>query len=292
MPFYFKKALGEKAKDINDEKISLLSLYNIYFWNAFIIYDNFWDEDEEADIKLLPVANYFSRNFIRYFSTKRNKKFRSFFLSLMNNLDGANFNEITNFRLIIKDNELYIPKKIPDYQDYELKFWPSAGHIIAPVLMLTELGYEIDSPEISYLTDYFKHYLVAKQINDDLHDWIEDMNRGHSTIVILTIIKKWIEIYPNKKKINTKKDLPKLKNIFWQSIDEIIAIALDHLKKSKHYLNKMETIENTKYLKQFIEIEEKAIKKAADEKSKSVKFMNDRFGKNHLLAISGNSIVN
>lgn len=287
MPFYLKKALGEKAKCISNKDISQLGLNNIYFWNAFIIYDNFWDEDEESRPELLPIANYFSRNFLSYLSSEfcTNNDFCAFFQKTMDKLDKANFNEVRNQRFIINGFEVDIPNTIPDYTNYESKFWPSSGHAVISVAMLMKLNYRITSPEVSNLMNYFKNYLIAKQINDDLHDWIEDLNRGHFTIATAEIIKRWKTIHPNKKKLNLNEEELMLRRLFWESIDDITTIALCYLKKSRKRLANLSILEEPKYLMQFIEIEEKIITRTIDGKKENLNLINNVLTSNDYLPV-------
>ena len=54
MSFYTKEAFGKKGEKISDDIVAEMGLANIFFWTAFIIYDDFWDEDEEAQPRKLP----------------------------------------------------------------------------------------------------------------------------------------------------------------------------------------------------------------------------------------------
>lgn len=68
MAYYTKIALGKAGENIEDDLIADLGLANIFFWTAFIIYDDFWDRDEAADPHLLPIANIFSRYYIDFYT--------------------------------------------------------------------------------------------------------------------------------------------------------------------------------------------------------------------------------
>jgi hypothetical protein len=40
-----------------------------------------------------------------------------------------------------------------------------------------------------YITQALRHYLAARQLNDDLHDWEKDLKAGLNTCVVTTLIK-------------------------------------------------------------------------------------------------------
>lgn len=273
MSFYVKQALGKKGENISDDIVAEMGLANIFFWTAFIIYDDFWDEDEEAQPKKLPVANIFARHYINYFTglLPQNSGFPAFFQQLMDSLDSANFWETQACRTKVEGSIFYIPKSLPNYADYENKFKPASGHILGPVAMLLMLGYKINSPEVQNFMDYFRHYLIAMQINDDAHDWEEDMRRGHiSTVVDLLLL----DFGKKEGMLDLEKDLPELKKVFWfKTIKKAADIAISHTEKSRQAMKSIDVFENIKPLERIINISENIAKKALKEQSDSVNFL-------------------
>ncbi len=273
MSFYTKQALGKKGEQISDDVVAELGLANILFWTAFIIYDDFWDEDEEAQPKKLPVANIFARHYIDYFTNllPSDSGFPSFFQQTMDNLDAANFWETQDCRTKVEGLTFHIPKNLPDYADYENKFRPASGHILGPVSMLMMLGYKIDSPEIRNFMDYFRHYLIAMQINDDAHDWEEDMGRGHISTVVDLLLR---DFERKDGVIDLEKDLPELKKIFWfKTIKKAAGIAISHTEKSRQALKSVNIFKDIKPLERIINITENVAKKALKEQVDSINFL-------------------
>jgi hypothetical protein len=217
MPYYFKQALGKKGKKISDSLIAKLGLANTFFWTAFIIYDDFWDEDEKAAPKLLPVANLLARSYIDLFNkiTNSDSQFNLFFTDLMDKLDSANTWETLHCRTKVREDIFYIPQRLTDYKDYTKKFEPASGHILGCISLMLILKYKINGPEINNLISYFKNYLIAMQINDDAHDLQEDLKRGHLSTVVVMFLRDWQKKYPNQKTINLKNDSEKIQQLFW-----------------------------------------------------------------------------
>lgn len=273
MPYFFKKALGKNGKQLNDLLIAKLGLANTFFWTAFIIYDDFWDEDEKAAPKLLPVANFLARSYISYFNKvlPGNNQFTDFFTNLMDKLDSANTWETLHCRTKVEDNLFYIPKRLPSYQNYTKKFEPASGHVLGCVTLMMKLGYKINSKDINNLLDYFKNYLIAMQINDDAHDLQEDLSRGHLSTVVVMFLHDWQKKYPEQKIINLKNDLEKIQQLFWfTTIKKSCKLTISYTTKARKSLAIMSFLENPQYLERFINISEKVAKDAQTEYKKSL----------------------
>jgi hypothetical protein len=274
--YYLYRALGKN--EIDKKLLVDLGLMNIFFWTAFIIYDNFWDEDEEAEARKLPVANLFARDYISFYTNifRDCPEFNVLFQNTMDRLDMANNWETNYCRAKIIDNNFIIPKILPKYHNYDLKFYPAAGQIMGPIVILISVGYKIDSMEVRLLINYFKNYLIAMQLNDDAHDWEEDLRRGHLSTAVVVLINDWLKLYPNKREIDLQNDLEKLKEIFWQStIKEVAQTAIKYTKKSRQALEKMPFLKQPEYLEYFINIAENVAKQALNERQKGIDLLNE-----------------
>jgi hypothetical protein len=216
MAYYTKVSLGKSGETIPDELVADIGLANIFFWAAFIIYDDFWDRDEAADPRLLPIANIFARHYIDFFiALPDDKEFRPFFHDLMDKLDGSNAWEIENCRTKVEGNIFYIPLNLPDFGDYENKYRPASGHILSSVAILTQFGKELKTEDWGNIVSYFKHYLIAMQLNDDAHDWEEDLQRGHLSTVVTLLLNDLKKSGWKKETIDLSIDLPEIKKTFW-----------------------------------------------------------------------------
>ena len=268
MPYYIRELLKNRNMSLSDDKIAEHCLHNIYFWNAFIIYDDFWDEDEKAAPQNLPIANFFHRNYISYCEKafRDNRQLSSMFNEWMSKMEEANHREISCFRTIAKGEKLSIPKEVPEYGDYTIKFWPSSGHAIISLAALVEMGYTPTSSVFSCIKEYFIHYLVARQISDDLHDWKEDLDRGNLSIVTTEIIRLWKNSFPEEKEINLKRDYIMLTNYFWRATEKICNIALSHLEKANKALSSIDTIKRNGYLYHLLIKEKGVISRTLSEK--------------------------
>ena len=280
MAYFTKKALGRKGEIFSDDFIAELGLNNIFFWNAFIIYDDFWDE--EGVPKTLPTANLFAREFTKYFNAifPEDSGFSKFFDDLMDKLDMANTWETLHCRAEVRGTVIIIPELLPDYGDYELAYAPASAHILGSMLMLNRIGYSLDSQEVKNLINYFRNCLIAMQINDDACDWEEDLARGHLSTVVVMLVEDYRSIYPGKKEIDMLVELEDLKKIYWfKTVKRMGETAIAHTTKSRNSLLAMESVENIDFLERLINETEMVAQKALIEQGKSIDFLNNFSGK-------------
>lgn len=278
MSYYFREALGKKGQIFSDGLTAVLGLANTFFWTAFIIYDNFWDEDEEAIPEILPAANLYAREFTYLFNgiLPPESGMTRFFRELMDKLDGANTWETIYCRMKREGAKVFLPKVLPDFGDYTCKYEPPSAHVLGCVAMMYILGYHLDSPETQKLLSYFKNYLIPMQINDDLHDWKEDLRRGHISTVVAMLLE---DFGLARGEIDLEKDMSELENIFWfKTLPRVGELALSYTNKSRTALLSLDILENVEPLEKYIIRIENSIHQALKEQKMSVEFL-EGYGK-------------
>lgn len=275
MAYYTKIALGKTGETISDDLIADMGLANIFFWAAFIIYDDFWDRDEAADPRLLPIANIFARHYIDFFSTlSDDKEFRLFFHDLMDKLDASNVWEVENCRTKVEGNIFHIPETLPDFEDYEIKYRPASGHILASVALLTKFDHGLKPEDWGNILSYFKHYLIAMQLNDDAHDWEEDLQRGHISTIVAILLNDLKNNGWKKSTIDLLADLPELKKVFWfKTLPKYIKITLSQTQTSRKALHAISIIQHIEPLERIIDTTENVVRQAEKELQNSEHFL-------------------
>ena len=140
--------------------------------------------------------------------------------------------------------------------------------------MLVKLGYDLDSKEVKSLISYFKNYLIGMQLNDDAHDWKEDMERGHLSTVVVMLLQDFKEKYPNKKEIDLNKDMKKLEEVFWfETIVRAGNTCINYTKKSRRALKSIKIFEDITPLLKFVDITENSAKEALKEQKNTLDFL-------------------
>lgn len=275
LPYYFAKSLTSKNKDITDEFLITLGEANLYGWIAYTIYDDFLDE--KGDPHTLAIANIALRALCEVYETilPQQPGFVDIFHTIMDNLDSANAWEVRNCVLFIKNRSYdFNTFVMPDFLDNAILAKKSLGHALGPIAILFYLGYNKKSPEVQNLLLFFKHYLIARQLNDDAHDWEQDLLHGHinavSALLMRTIFKKG---GPKSKKISIKRLLASLQKVFWHTtIDEVCVLVNEHIKNAKTALSNCTAIIDYSLFENLLAPHERAAKMALEERENALKF--------------------
>ena len=276
MPYYFSQSLGKNGKVIQKKDIIMLGQANVLGWLAYTIYDDFLDD--EGNPNLLPLANIYLRRLIKIFDTAfvKNKAIASFFHTMLDTIEYANEWEVTNCRLKLANKMINIEElKIPDFDNLEQLANKSLGHGLGPLTILLLLGYKQTSKEFISLYHFFTHYLIAKQLHDDAHDWEEDLSKGHITFAVALILKKAREKkIITTKKIEIKKIIPKLQKLFWyEIIEEICSYIYDHVKNAQKELESFSIILDKNILENLLLVYKDSADKALEERKKTIDFL-------------------
>jgi hypothetical protein len=155
---------------------------------------------------------------------------------------------------------------IPNYKDYSQLAQKSFGHMLGPIAMLYALGYNISSPEVRHTIAFFKHYLIARQLNDDAHDWEDDLKRGQVNAVAAALL---LQVPQNQ---HTNQEV--LRTIFWQKT--MVYVSKDiysHIKKARQSIAKVSIISKTDFFEHMLRAEENSAKRAIDERKETIAFI-------------------
>lgn len=241
---------------IQDSDYITLGKANVCLWAAYTIYDDIMDG--ESVVEDLPTANIFMRRSLYYFRTcfpdlTSANLVEEFFTKM----DGANSWELQNCRAAVRGNNI-IFSSFPDYKDLHVIADRACAHILGPLLVHKNVR---KNSEIS-LQHSLYNYLIAKQIEDDIHDWQQDFARGHISWVVLYLLTK-LQISPGS--YNQNKLLLKMKEYYWnQGCFELLKIQASYIDKSKTYLvsvgNTYNSLKTNTLLDQLGSSNEKSVK--------------------------------
>lgn len=272
LPQLFKMALGKNRKNVDKDLVSNLGLANIYGWAAYKIFDDFWDEEGEP--ALLPAANTLSRKFTEIFTKAlpSDSGFTQYFYRIMDEMENANISEINNCHARVEKNILNI-KVIPDFDDYAILAQKSFGHALGPIAILFSLGKSAKSPEIINLEKFFKAYIIARQLNDDAHDWEDDLKCGQINACGALVIKKWQKKFQSDQ-LDLDKEMDNLRLIFWQEIIDMICAEISkNLKSANNNLKKIKLINRPEILAQVLAPLKRSVEQVSEEKNQTLKFI-------------------
>ncbi|MFA5023728.1 MAG: class 1 isoprenoid biosynthesis enzyme [Patescibacteria group bacterium] len=259
-PRWFKETLplSEQIK-IKPALITKLNRGQIYLWQALNIYDDFLDGDGRPSE--LPEANTYFRKFLEInYRLNLPADFYSLFNKILSDLDRANQEETDSLKLKIKNGQIIIPQKLPNFTDLKALAKKSLALGLGPVAILAYLGYHVKSQKICGLLNFFRFALAAKQLADDAHDWREDLENVKITAVNVLILKM---AQKNKIILDLKKR-PEIAYLLFAKISPLIIDRLNNLcRQARHEAKKLAWPEKNKLIEKIIAPLEKAAQKAA-----------------------------
>ncbi len=261
--FWFVKSMGKRASNFSGSAAMELSTSNIMGWMAYDIYDDFLDL--EGEVSKLSVANFCLRELTKIYVSLLGNKY-TFFKQVMDKLDGANVWEVESCRVNLTSGSFQIHDRLPKYNNLDNLSNRSLGHAMGPVAVLLRLGYGEDSVEVKGVMDFFRNYLAARQLNDDAHDWWEDLQKGMLNSTSVLVLEKF-----GGREVNFERDGDRLKQIFWyEVIPGIAQRVFGHLDKATEIITGLEIIEKPDKLLEMLRPLRIAAQKALDQ-SKQVK---------------------
>lgn len=275
LPYEFHESLKSKIPSvIKPSVLDDLGIANLLGWVAYSAYDDFYDG--EGDVSKLPAANLclleLSSVFMKH--AGQSKEFVSIFREIMTSIEEANLWEMENCRVALSGKGFRLPMHFPRYADYSKLADRSMGHALGPIAIVSMLGRGKKSPGMKGVIGMFRSYIIAKQLNDDAHDWEEDVMNGRLTPVVSMILKAWRKNNKSRAIIDLSKDIKAFQEIFWyETIKVVCKEILFHAAKARECLASLDMIKNKDFFIRMIEKEENSAKSAIEERGNTMDFI-------------------
>ncbi len=233
-------AASEQAFPLTDELMIRLGLAQLYGWCAFSTFDDVIDAQKSPSD--LPAAMLFLEWFLDGYHTiadnylannlSAHRAAKQLVARYVQATTSAYAREISDYRIPVRDNIisiparfLSIPTRFPNFKDATHLADRSLGHALAPIIILSLLGHKKDSAPVLATENFFRHYLAARQLHDDAHDWREDLAGGRITPVTALLMNSWRTNF-NKTSIKLDIDLPQLHELFWNNLMGIVSQSI------------------------------------------------------------------
>lgn len=164
-----------------------LGAANLYGWTAYTIYDNFLDNEGEP--QTLPAANVALRYSVEYFrqALPDDAVFLKYATRIFDTIDNANAWELAHCRTKVAGDTITIPNLPPYARTIDLAN-RSLGHTLAPLAVLVAAGIKPNDRHTQHISLALRHYIAARQLNDDMHDWQQDLRAGILTYVVAKLL--------------------------------------------------------------------------------------------------------
>lgn len=174
---YTAQAFG---RHLPPETHTLLGLANVYGWLAYTLYDDILDNDARGEY--LSLANIAMRRSYQLY-TQAVPEAAALITDTFTAVDEANAWELRHARAPVTHGMLAL-KAIPSYKNRLQLARRSYIHVLGPMLAASSAN-----PPQNILQKGFEHYLIARQLTDDLHDWIDDVQNGQITHIVALILR-------------------------------------------------------------------------------------------------------
>lgn len=208
LPYFFNQSL---AKPASNAPLAHLGAANLYGWAAYTVYDDFLDG--EGDPQVLSAANVAMRYSIQHFqqALPHDAEFQTYRVQMFNAIDNANAWELAHCRAPITGNAITVTE-LPRYSRTLDLANRSLGHTLPPLAVLASIGIPPSDRRATCIARALRHYIAARQLNDDLHDWQQDLRAGIITYVVAELL-CGANIKPSTYKL--ARLIPDLQRQFW-----------------------------------------------------------------------------
>ena len=260
LAYEFYEALYKKGIFVPSNVIEPLSLANFFGWMAYDIYDDALDGEDGA--ALIPCANFFLRALTEIYHSldARAAGIVRLFKDTMNRIDNANAWEQRHCRLP--------PSPLPSFGDYQTLADRSIGHAMGPLAILLLAGYDADREEYKNVESFFCHYLIARQLHDDAHDWAEDLLRDRVNSIGAIALNGFKEKY-------SAAAIPQLKKIFWEeTIDVAACMIIAHVDAARR-ARESSPLSDTDFMESALQRLAAGARRAITERDEALAFLKD-----------------
>ena len=224
---YFNASLPGSAA--SRAELTALGKANIYCWIAYMMYDHIIDG--QASPGGLPVANIcMRRSYDIYLAASPSPGALRTTRTAFDGTDQANAWELAHARTRPGAAGRIIIPSLPNYEGGLVLARRSLPHILGPLLLTARL-HGVTPGQRRYLDIAWSHYLIAKQLSDDIHDWKDDLAQGQLTFVICHMLEQ-LAIAPGSYRRTDM--MQRLQAYFWQSaMRDISGGIIQHLNQAR-----------------------------------------------------------
>jgi len=246
-----------------------LGLASFFGWMAYTIYDDFLDSEGEPE--KLPVANIAMRTSIDYFraALPAHAAFVRYAAKIFCVMDEANAWEVGNCRFVVCGSKIEIGK-LPRYGQRANLASRSIAHTLAPMAVLWQQAPTGKSADKHHIKAAFTHYLIARQLSDDLHDWVDDVKAGQASYVVTAILR---DIRAKPGTYSVKRLLPTMQKSFRRTVlPKVCQYILRHVVASRQEFIKSELLHTDNNFYSLLDRLEVVARYSLDMRAKSFDF--------------------
>lgn len=248
-------------KNISESCVLDLCAANVLGWIGYGIYDDIMDN--HGDPSLLPLGNACARAARNQFTEESlPKPVRETVAKILNEIEAATLWE----RIHARNHPC-------GYGDLSVLWKKSLGHAIGPLLIGVKASPDDTSNQAAIL-EFFQHYLTARQLNDDAHDWSYDLQQGRVNPIGAMVLDH--DPVSSKKFSDAGKLDPDsgLRQLFWDAvIDRAVRLIRNHTNQARDALSQITILADSSFLEDLLIPLERAADMAILERDRTQKFL-------------------
>jgi hypothetical protein len=272
LPHRFNGSLTESLPDgpATVRLLDVLGLGNLFGWLAYTIYDDFLDG--EGKPRLLPAANAAMRRSLDCFleAMPEDRGFASLVHRTFDAIDGANAWEQAHCRFDAGDGRLSAGR-LPDYGDMSKLAGRSLGHTLPPMGVLAAKGLDMGSAQARNTLEALRHYLIVRQLNDDVHDWPEDLLSGHITPAVAAVLSE-LGVRPGEHALDEL--MPEARRQFWHAtLPKLCRLMKRHVRLSRKAMEAGGLLRTDNVVNELLDRLEGAVSDALTKQDQAEKFL-------------------
>jgi len=228
MPQFFAESLIYQ-NPLKRSDMTLLGAANFLNWMATIIYDDFIDEEGQPE--LLPVANVTNRLSLQLYNevVRHDMAAMRQVETWYTVVDQANAWEVQHTRMRVASDIITLTA-LPRYGNRHLLAQRALGHVVGPLLIARSIP-DANTAQTRQIAAALNQYLIARQINDDLHDWRKDVQAGQISAVVADMLRQ-AHIITGQYTLNIL--VPKFERYFLKTgVQRTCTLLLSHVLRSR-----------------------------------------------------------
>lgn len=232
------------GRPIDRDTLVRLGAANLWGWMGYTMQDDMLDDLK--GFALLPFANICLRRSLQLFTCEApDRATRGYIHRILDRIDRANRLEQQE-----KGDEDTISAK-------------SFGHALGPLIVLAQLGRGPQSAGFQSLEKFFRHYIAARQMCDDAHDWERDLEQGRRTLVTDVILAARGEDRTRS-----------LREVFWHRvIDRVVQEIRHQLSAAEASLKENRAFDSSIFGRSLLEPLERSAERALSERDRALEFI-------------------
>lgn len=224
-PRFFASSLRQSL--VTEKQLKTFGLASLYTWLSYTIFDDFLDD--EGQPSLMPVATTSFQKALLYFAEVTSaSNWRSLVLATFTTMDQANAWEVAHCRAE-HTAETITFSRLPRYGQRLQLAQRSLAHALGPMLLTDQLDATKQQKQLVRLG--LRHYLIARQLNDDIFDWRKDIAAGQISYVVALLLRS---LHIKSGVYDLKKLIADMQHSLWQTnVKTICNQTILHIKTAR-----------------------------------------------------------